>query len=427
MIISRTGFKENHKIQVIIAVVLMLISMYVPYHRILSYIFQISVLVILLVLFRASSYAYIPILLLTTTRSYIAVSTHNEFVEYLGLNSEILSLFIILILFLALRMNNFKIPYDSGLVSIILFALLMILSKVWAVNSLEYNSLFIPICLIYICFPLLIKSETDIIVVKYSFTLSGFFGALGIIPHMVINGNIYQSAVSVDRNYQSCFFLICLLQTITLMLNKNIKLKLHQILICWLIIFMDIYIILSSASRSGFLSLVIAAATIILLNIKRFKKSLSALIFTIIGLLFLNELKVFNFVLSRFDLSNAQTGNGREQIWISYLNGYSRGNPFDIIFGRGLVGQSIIGRPAHNIFISVLYSFGFLGILLLLFVIFHCIYQLIKSDNSIELISLVPILFICCTIEPYYRIEFAVYLSFIVGSVKYYTRRLCYE
>ncbi len=427
MIISRTGFKENHKIQVIISVVLMLISMYVPYHRILSYIFQISVLVILLVLFRASSYAYIPILLLTTTRSYIAVSTHNIFVEYLGLNSEILSIYVLLALFLVLRKRKFKISSDQGIISLIIFAILMIFSKIWAVNTLEYNSHFMPICFIYICFPLFVESEDDIIAIKYGFVLSGLFGALGIIPHMIIEGNIYQSAVSVDRNYQSCFFLICLLQTVTLMLNKFIKLKVHQIVICWLIIFMDIYIIISSASRSGFLSLVIAGGTYLLLNLKRFKKSLSTIILTVIGLIYLNELEVFNYVLSRFDLSNAQTGNGREQIWQSYLIGFSHGNIFNIIFGHGLVGQTLIGRAAHNIFISVLYSFGIVGIVLLLLVLFHCIYQLVKTNNSVELISLIPILFICCTIEPYYRIEFAVYLSFLVGSVYLYKRRLYYE
>ena len=71
-----------------------------------------------------------------------------------------------------------------------------------------------------------------------------------------------------------------------------------------------------------------------------------------------------------------------------------------------------MGAPAHNLFVSILFSFGVLGetIFLLYYV---CIIIKVLKLCKLELIIIIPILFMCCTLEPYYRIEFALYIACI--------------
>lgn len=414
---------NQQQIQIIITIILMAFSILVPYKEVLSVIYQLIIVIIIgvmLLFFGPSASIVLPIITLSTTRSYIAVSTEGEFINYFVLNSKVMFIIMMILLFFILRSRKFRIPYKNGIFSLLLLSLLFILSHLWAINLLEYVKYFYVICLIYITFPLIITNDLDIFMSKFSFTIAGLFGALGILPHMLIFGNIYKANVLVDRNYQACFFLICTLQTVSLLIDRNIRWNLLYKAICLLTVFLDSYIIVVGASRTAFLSLIISGIIYFLLNIKRFKKFILISIILGIMILFLARTGIFDFVLERFTLSNVSTGNGRKELWINYLNGYLEGNFWQILLGRGLVGQTFYGKAAHNLFISILYSFGGVGFLLIMNVIYNCIHNTIRTKNSHELVSIIPILFMCCSIEPYYRIEFAVYIALLVGITNYY-------
>lgn len=417
------GKLTEHQMVFSVVIGMMLLSMYLPYQRSLTYIYQIAVVGIVFFLCKASSYAILPIMLLSTTRSYIAVSTQAEFQEYLGLNNSIMLIIMLLLLVLALKKRQFMLPISNGAGYMVLFSALIMMSRLWADNLDEYTSAFAPICLIYITMPMLIETDSDVTISKVAFVLSGFFAALGIVPHLLSVGNIYQFGVIVDRNYQSSFLLICILQAITLMIDQKDRLRWFHILGCWLVIGLDMFIIISSASRSAILALIIAGGVYLILNLKHFKTEISVILVAGIMLLYLNELGTFDFILERFSLANVQTGNGRTELWSAYLQGFMKGNILQKLFGHGLSGQAVFGRVAHNLFVSILYSFGIVGIFLFIVPVFFCIKNAIKTRHSYELISLIPILFMCCTIEPYYRIEFAVYLSVMVGVTSYYNAR----
>lgn len=414
---------HSRKIQIAIVVVMMGLSIYLPYMRSLSYVYQIAAVGLMVLLCGTTGYAIIPLLVLSTTRSYIAVSTQDTFSLYFGLNGAILALSMIMLLFLAWRKHDFRIKYRNGIACSCFFGAILFMSRLWASTTLEYGDNLNAICLMYITIPFLFETKQDVVASKIAFTLSGFFAGIGIVPHLLNVGTIYEFSVSVDRNYQSCFLLMCTLQTVSLLMQEWQDMKAIHKMFCFVSILLDLYIIVTSASRSAFIAMGIAIAVYLLLNIKNIKTTFAAILIGGIIISYVYELGMFDFILERFSLSNVSTGNGRTDLWAKYLSRFSEGNPLRMLFGHGIVGQTDFGLAAHNTFVSVLYYLGILGLLLLVSTIVSAAISFIKNKEYQEFVSLIPIMFMCCTIEPYYRIEFAIYLATIVGMSNYYMMR----
>ena len=117
-------------------------------------------------------------------------------------------------------------------------------------------------------------------------------------------------------------------------------------------------------------------------------------------------------ILARFAKGDVFSGNGRFDLWAMYINEYEKGSLIQKLFGRGLIGKSIIRQPAHILFVSVFFSFGNVGLITFLCYCVAVILQCLRNDKNI-LIVFVPLMFICCTLEPYYRIEFATFISIL--------------
>ena len=65
---------------------------------------------------------------------------------------------------------------------------------------------------------------------------------------------------------------------------------------------------------------------------------------------------------------------------------------------------------------------GIVGGILYLGNIAATVCNCIKTHHANELIILIPILIMCCTLEPYYRIECAVYIPLVSSASVYYLR-----
>ena len=418
---SKLKIKKNN-IVTIVTILLMIFSLLTPYNKYLSIIYQITVAAFIVLYCKSTSYALMPILVLSTTRTYISISTSDQIVNYYGLNGTILTLILIALLLFKLKENDFKLKIYRGSESLILFSILMLISSVWAINTYEYTDYYKSICIIYLLVPFLIESEDDIKFSKFMYIISGLFLGITIVPHILLKGTIYESSVVVDRNYQSCFVILCLLQNIIYLTDYKKEIRLMNKLIYISVILMDLYLIITSASRSAIISLVIAVLVFLLINHKDLKKIFVFFIVLSIILFYAYDLHLLDFILERFELDNVVDGNGRTLIWDLYLKGFSKGNLLNLIFGHGLVGQTFYGKPAHNIFISILYSYGLLGIILFTKFILNIIFNLVSSKRFNEFILMIPIFFMCCTVEPYYRVEFALYLPLILGISNYYRR-----
>ena len=174
----------------------------------------------------------------------------------------------------------------------------------------------------------------------------------------------------------------------------------------------DVFIIVVGASRSAILGLVVAVIVYICVNARSVGGNVKLVGVMVILFLFAYNMGLLEPIFIRFAESDVASGNGRFDLWIGYLSNFERGNLTQLFFGRGLIGKSIVGAPAHNLFVSILFSFGILGEVLLLS---YCGIIVIKALQVCreELVIIIPLLFMCCTLEPYYIIEFALYMACI--------------
>lgn len=403
---------------------LMLFSMYFPYNHSIAIVYQIVALIVGAWACKDNSCGIGFILILNVAREYIAISTMDSFNAYYSLNSSIILFYIIIQIGIKLYQKTWTVKYDISYVPIIILGIQMLMSQLWANNLDEYNVYFPVVCIIYIFGSLLVEERDNGDAIKIAFILSGFFMAIGVIPYYVghsslqeltvlINGN----GLLVDRNYQSLFLMLCILSAVAFLRERGNNLKFLIKLGIVAIIAADIFIIVVGASRSAILGLAIAAGIYVIVNAKSISGNFKLIIIALILLIFAYNMGLLNPILERFMENDVSSGNGRFDLWIKYISAFEKGNLAQIIFGRGLIGKSIVGAPAHNLFVSMLFSFGVLGESVFLVYTCSVVFNALKIDKN-ELIVLIPLLFMCCTLEPYYRIEFALYMACIPAVLK---------
>lgn len=410
---------------------IMFLSLYAPYVRVFTYAYQIAVLgFIFLVARKNIASAIIPLVVLTTTRDYIAVSVSESFSAYYGINGIILLGIMLIMCFVFLYKSHFKISNEKSSLMIMMFGMQMLLSSIFAVSKEEYGQFFIAICVMYMIMPYIIESDEDVLISRIAFAIAGFFMAVGILPYIVdytalseyatfINGN----SLLVDRNYQSLFIMICVLQTIVLLIENGKSIKWFVKVGLIVTILADLFIVVAGASRSAIVTLVSAGLVYLLVNRKNATGSITFLLIAGIAIIVAFQLGVFDIVLERFQASDVSSGNGRLVIWKRFIDSYCDGNLITWLFGRGLVGRVYTNTVAHNVFISILFCFGIFGLTLYAGNIITTIANCIKTEHSNELIALIPTLIMCCTLEPYYRIEYAIYIPLVSSMATYYVKR----
>jgi O-antigen ligase len=398
---------------------LMFFSMYFPYNHTLAIGYQVLVLAIGLVICRDNSWGIAIIVILNATREYIAVSTTDKFTMYYSLNGIILLLFIIILTAIKLYEKNWLLEVQSTSVILLLFGLQLLLSQVWVSNKEEYTSYFPVVCALYIIGYLALGDKSAKKTGLLTFIFSGFFMAIGIIPFYLGSGSLTEltilidgNGLLVDRNYQSLFLVICILSAVIFLMEYG------KVCGIWLWIFSigvmiaDFFIIVVGASRSALLTLVVAVLVYIITNAKAIGRNTRIILLLAIIAMLAYNMGLLDSILARFAKGDVFSGNGRFDLWAMYINEYEKGSLIQKLFGRGLIGKSIISQPAHNLFVSVFFSFGIVGLITFLCYCVAVILQCLRNDKNI-LIVFVPLMFICCTLEPYYRIEFATFISIL--------------
>lgn len=406
----------------IIICAFMLFSMFCPYNVLISVAYQVSVAVFIIFMCRDSAYAVMAFMVLSVARSYIAVSTSQSFSNYYGLNASILLVCIIGLAIMHVCRCSGEMTVNGALFAFSAFGLLLLSTKIWAVHLDEYQKIgkFTELCLLYTLVPLLFSHEEDWFIFKLGFIMSGAFLAIGIIPHLLSTGSIYVYQVQVDRNYQACILIMCILQAVTFLFEYRSRGNAMLTLLCTFVILGDLFILLTSASRAGVLAMVIAILTHILINIRKPGKILLTLLITIIVCIFAWEMGLLDKIIERFGGKNVANGNGRIEIWKGYWELYLQGNLWEMLFGRGLVGEYYVTwaskfSVAHNTFISALVTTGAYGLLALVIPLVKSGALLWTRGNGNELVAILPVLFMCCTLDMYYRLEFVLYFGAIVG------------
>lgn len=402
-----------------IIIAFMFFSIYFPYNHTVAILYQISVLLLGAWCCKDNSCGIVVILLLNTAREYIAISTMDSFSAYYSLNSGIMIIFVLVLGVLKLYQKSWKIQFDIKHVLLATLGIQMLMSQLWTTNLDEYNTYFPVVCCIYMFGTVMAEEESINQTFKLAFVLAGFFMAIGVVPYYIshtslqeltvlINGN----GLLVDRNYQSLFLMLCVLNSVLFLTEYGKNLSVLIKLVILATIAGDVFIIVVGASRSAILGFAVAVIVYILVNAKSISGNIKLIGIMIVFIIFAYDAGLIEPIVSRFTESDVASGNGRFDLWVKYLSNYEQGNLGQLIFGRGLMGKSVVGAPAHNLFVSMLFSFGILGEILFLLYWGSVIVEALRACRE-ELIVVIPLLFMCCTLEPYYRIEFALYMACI--------------
>lgn len=174
-----------------------------------------------------------------------------------------------------------------------------------------------------------------------------------------------------------------------------------------ILILINIFGLISTGSRTGFIAFVFIAAyyTIKFINNKNFRSFLliTVFLFLIYFLItdsnFLNVSVLERFSIRRIFISNNDGFNGRIEIWNSYLQILFE-NPLRMFIGHGIGSTNIglmnnfdISRSPHNVFIELFFEIGLIGLILFLFILYKMI---LNSKKHVELKTLVYISLIFC-------------------------------
>lgn len=403
---------------------LMLFSMYFPYNHTIAIGYQMLVVAIELILCRDNSWGIAVIVILNATREYIAVSTMDEFVTYYSLNGTILLLFVLVLAALKIYEKNWIMTIQPANAILLLFGLHLSISQIWVSNKDEYTAYFPVICAIYIVGYLALEKESAKKTGLLTFIFSGFFMAVGIIPYYLSRGSLVDltalingNGLLVDRNYQSLFLIICILSAVVFLKEYGKLCGIGLWILSIGVLVADVFIVMVGASRSALLALAMAVLVYIIINAKSIGRNIIIILALAVVVLAAYNLGFLDSILARFAEGDVSSGNGRFDLWIMYMNEYEKGNIIQKIFGRGLIGKSIISQPAHNLFVSVLFSFGVVGLFTFLCYCVAIVLRCLRDDKDI-LIVFAPLMFMCCTLEPYYRIEFAAFASMLPVLLK---------
>ena len=251
----------------------------------------------------------------------------------------------VIIIALLIYKNDFRIHSNKSSLMMVLFGLQMLLSQFYAISLNEYGEFFSGICLMYIIIPYFIESDEDIIMSRIAFALAGVFMAIGILPYIInygdlssyttfINGN----SLLVDRNYQSLFIMLCVLQIIVLLIEtgKRLALILKVGLISTIIA--NLAIVVAGGSRSAIITMMSGIIIYLIINRKNISKFIFfLLIVSLLGII-AYQMGLFDVVIERFNANDVSSGNGRFDIWKLFIDSYFNGNIISWLFGRGLVG-----------------------------------------------------------------------------------------
>ena len=228
-----------------------------------------------------------------------------------------------------------------------------------------------------------------------------------------------------DPNYLGC--IIALGGTVAINELFNKKENLLKTLFCVSTMVFSIFALAYLASRGAFVALVTGAVVLVVFSKKT--KNNTKLVFVIlmtIFLIFMYRSSYFDLIIIRFQAESMETGTGRTIIWANKLDDFfNKSNIFRWIFGfgnnKGLTLGKLDGgiRAAHNDFVTVLVTYGFVGLFLFLYTFYYAIKKASKT-NKVAVCSLLgTYIAVCMTLDPTFSamptsVVFIFYLFYVL-------------
>ena len=208
-----------------------------------------------------------------------------------------------------------------------------------------------------------------------------------------------------DPNYLSCIIGMGILSSVILLTDiESIRPSLK--IYCIAVILISIVSQVLLASRGGLLCVSMSLITIVIFSkIKKYYKLL-AVLFALLFIIWLYNNSYFDLLLYR--MGEDTTGSGRLGIWNRKLTAFSSEcTPINWFFGLGQqsayqLASTGNGVGFHNDFIAILCSYGLVGVVLFIYILFIYPFKLTDQLNRVKVWSIVIYLTLAClTLEPF--------------------------
>lgn len=163
-------------------------------------------------------------------------------------------------------------------------------------------------------------------------------------------------------------------------------------IICFIVLVAGLYVVLMGGSRGALISLVVALV-ITVCSTKKISPRIIVMVL-LIGMLMIVIIPKYVLphipqeTLARLSLEALQSdgGSGRSQIWVNALHKFGERNPLNWIFGCGYGGLTasylaVDTSTMHNQYLQQLVSYGILGTVLYLRLIYLAFMQVLKRHR----------------------------------------------
>lgn len=390
----------------------------IPYHSTLSYLFQIFIVALSLLLYLPKPIMIFPvILILNVLPNQIFYATNSEFANHYQLNSIMIIIMLgIMLVYKLIICKKGKLVIGLNSTYLFVMVILMAVSIVGAIQPEFYSSDFYMLLFIYVAIPLFMETEDDINIVWLSFCLCGILFAITLFLNLNTLGNIYDMSVIADRNYLAMFGILVLMFLINFVSAKHYyKYRLLSIgaiivsaIIAWLIF--------SFASRTAFILMILFVALQLLTIFGNNKKAAFFIsVGTVVLIWFVYNSDVATFLFERFQMDSTSTGNGRYTIAGEFLSGFWNSNLLRKLMGYGLNGYLVSGHVAHNVYLGVLLDFGLVCFIILMIVLVKIAYNLWKSKYRVFFVSFLIFMVYMATLDIHTNPMGACFLASFAG------------
>lgn len=406
----------------------------VPYRSSLNQLLQIGIMAL-----SALFYVYEPVSAISSIVMFnILPTTVNTATStgsatggyYLGYKLSWILLLVLAAVYLLMHRNELVIRRQKW--RCIGFGAYMFISQLWASDTTYYSDTFYLLIGIYIVFPLLINGEEDIRFVWNTFILASVILTVQMVLYTLRSGTIQESGSLINSNYLSLTTMIMLTLNLSYLLDNREYLSKGFKTLLGLLIGCSAFLLISYASRTAFLILIAYILMIIAMLIKENRKALIGLICTtVIAVILIFSLGIYEYLASTFFEDNFETGNGRTLLWAQYLREFSNENIVLKIFGRGfhIFRAQFLSYKifAHNSYLSILIDFGLVGLLLFATNIISCVQKMAKMKQYSMAIAAFAIGIYLIAIDGYQDSLFATYFAFITAYASYLPAELAVE
>lgn len=128
-----------------------------------------------------------------------------------------------------------------------------------------------------------------------------------------------------------------------------------------------------NASRGAMLSVIVGFLALLFFSKAKFGLKIMLTLIAAVAVVYLYSNQYFELLEYRI-MNDEGTGSGRTEIWTEKLSAFANGNPLKMIFGYGHVGGANIGGRHigfHNDYIGFLVDYGFIGLGMLLYMLYY--------------------------------------------------------